>query len=192
MHARHLALTIAAALVAVGGIYLFLEVRGGAVEPPSAEVIEAARQRQAPTRGAAPPRPSVAAAEPAAGSDRVFSKDADGRPATGLGGEPRPPSPRVVQPEDPPPDGVVNPDLDSALLEANKAYDRKDFDAARSLALKLLQSSAPGNVRMLRVVVSSSCILGDADLAKKYLAELPQFDRDQMATRCSQYGITVP
>ena len=48
-------------------------------------------------------------------------------------------------------------------------------------------------MHMLRVVVSSSCILGEADVARKYFGEMHQpIDRDQMTSRCAQYGITLP
>jgi hypothetical protein len=39
-------------------------------------------------------------------------------------------------------------------------------------------------------VVSSSCILGDADTAQKHWSALPEFDRGQMSTRCARFGIT--
>ena len=76
------------------------------------------------------------------------------------------------------------------LLEANKLYDRGDYDGARQLAIKLL-GEAPGNVRLLRVVVSSSCILGDAEQANQYAPQLPPPDRDQMADRCAKFQIAL-
>ena len=62
-------------------------------------------------------------------------------------------------------------------------------DEARNLALKLLERQ-PGTTRMLRVVVSSSCILGDGETAQKYWTQLPEFDRGQMTTRCERFGVT--
>jgi len=86
-------------------------------------------------------------------------------------------------------DPATNPDFDAAMLQANKLYDRHSYDEARQLALKLLDRQ-PGTVRMLRVVVSSSCILGDAEMAQKYWLQLPDFDRGQMSTRCERFGVT--
>ena len=71
------------------------------------------------------------------------------------------------------------------MTESNKAYDRGDYEGARALAIKLL-GKEPGNVRMLRVAVSSSCIMSDADLATKYWAQLPAADQAQMSIRCSR------
>jgi hypothetical protein len=75
--------------------------------------------------------------------------------------------------------------------EANKAYDRGDFDEARTIAGRVL-AGQPGNVRMLRVVVSSACIDGDAATAQNHFARLPPADQAQMRTRCARYGISFP
>jgi hypothetical protein len=48
----------------------------------------------------------------------------------------------------------------------------------------------PGNVRMLRLVVSSACMMGEPDKAQKYWIELPEHDRAQMTTRCARFGVT--
>ena len=106
--------------------------------------------------------------------------------------EPRPtlePPPNAVEgavPIDP-----DNPEAASAMTEANKMYDRGDYEGARALAFKLL-ASQPDSVRMLRVVVSSSCIMGDADVAQQYWAKLPPADKAQMALRCSRYQVGFP
>ena len=84
-----------------------------------------------------------------------------------------------------------NPEWVSAMTESNKAYDRGDFDGARSLAMKLLGKD-PSNIRMLRIVVSSSCIMGDADVATQYWSRLPPGDQAQMADRCSRYQVSFP
>jgi len=85
----------------------------------------------------------------------------------------------------------ANPKLEAVMLEANKAYDRGDIDEARELAKKVV-SDDPSNVRMLRVLVSTSCMDGDAATAKQYYATLPKSDQRQMQTRCSRYGVTFP
>ena len=83
-----------------------------------------------------------------------------------------------------------NPKLDAIMGEANRAYDQGDFEEAKQIAQKVLDRS-PGNVRMLRIVVSSECIAGDSAEAQKYFAQLPVADRAQMRTRCDRYGVTL-
>lgn len=83
-----------------------------------------------------------------------------------------------------------NPKMEAVMGEANRAYDHGDFDEAKAIAQKVL-TKEPGNVRMLRIVVSSECIAGDAAEAQKYFAQLPAGDRAQMRTRCDRYGVTL-
>ena len=190
MSARHVALAGLAALVALGGVLLLIEVKSAGEKPPSAHVLEEAQVRHARTSGTGT-RPGPAG-EP---GETSLPKAGPRLKQPGFtGGEPVPSSdpPAGDRPTEPAAEPELNPDLDAALLEANKAYDRKDFERAREIALKLLQTRAPGNVRMLRVVVSSACILGDADQAIRYAADLPAFDKQQMTGRCAQYGITLP
>lgn len=71
--------------------------------------------------------------------------------------------------------------------EANKLYDRRDYDEARALALSLLKEH-PTSVRMRRIVVASSCIMGDQDLAQQHYLLLPEKDRGDMRVRCVPYG----
>jgi len=73
---------------------------------------------------------------------------------------------------------------------ASRAYDRLDFEQARALALQVL-ATRPGDVRMLRLVVSSACMLGDVDQARAYWSKLPPRDQDQMSVRCTRYGIKL-
>jgi hypothetical protein len=89
-----------------------------------------------------------------------------------------------------PHENPLTPDQTDHLVEANKLYDRGDFDGARSLAKKML-AQLPGNVRMLRVVVSSACIMGDHDEAQKYASELPPPDHEAMVARCAKYEIAL-
>lgn len=83
----------------------------------------------------------------------------------------------------------ADPRFQMILAEANKAYDRQDFDDARAIATKVLQKD-PTNVRMLRIMVSSHCIEGDSVAAQSYYDKLPEFDRQQMTKRCSTYGVS--
>lgn len=73
--------------------------------------------------------------------------------------------------------------------EANKAYDRGDFDDAKQSAGRVL-AQQPTNVRMLRIMVSALCIDGDTTAAMSYFAKLPASDQEQMRTRCARYGIS--
>ena len=98
--------------------------------------------------------------------------------------EVQPPSVARIGPSGP------NPKMEAVMGEANRAYDHGDFDDAKAIALKVL-TKEPGNVRMLRIVVSSECIAGDAAEAQKYFAQLPAGDRAQMRTRCDRYGVTL-
>jgi predicted Zn-dependent protease len=92
-------------------------------------------------------------------------------------------------PAQPPMSHVMSGKLETSMTEANKAYDRGDLDEARQLAQKILMRQ-PGNERMLRIMVSSSCMDGDAADAQKYYNQLPPHDRSAMKTRCERYGIT--
>lgn len=71
--------------------------------------------------------------------------------------------------------------------EANKLYDRRDYEEARALALSLLKEH-PTSVRMRRIVVASSCIMGDQDVAQQHYLLLPEKDRGDMRVRCVPYG----
>lgn len=82
------------------------------------------------------------------------------------------------------------PKLDAMMNEANKAYDRHDFDEAKSIANRVLAKS-PGNVRMLRILVSVACFDQDVGEAKKHYAQLPEKDRVDMRRRCGNEGITL-
>lgn len=94
-----------------------------------------------------------------------------------------PPPPR--QEEDEPSNEV---DLKSKMDDANRLYDRADYEGARDAAVELL-SSEPNNVRMMRIIVSSSCIMGDEEVATRHFSDLPARDQRQMARRCKRYGI---
>lgn len=80
---------------------------------------------------------------------------------------------------------------DELMATANKAYDHGDFDEAITIAKKVL-SNDPANTRMLRIVVSASCILDDAATAQRNYLLLPVGgnDRADMKKRCDRYGVT--
>lgn len=77
-----------------------------------------------------------------------------------------------------------------SLDEANRLYDRHDYDEARALALAVLRDQ-PQSVRMRRIVVSASCIMGDLPTALQHSLALPDKDRADMQRRCARYGVTL-
>lgn len=186
MSTRATLLSVAALLVAIGGIYLLVQVKtSGAAAPSEKALAEVARHARSAPSGTTRPRTEdapPAIPKPDRPTPTVAAKGAIATPeAAAL------PSARF----EPTPDeekAAVDVDFDQAMTEANKLYDRQQFDEARTLALKLLERK-PGTVRMLRVVVSSSCILGDADTAQKHWALLPELDQNQMSTRCERFDI---
>ncbi len=74
------------------------------------------------------------------------------------------------------------------LRSVNRLYDRKQYEEAREAALVLLDKQ-PDNRRMLRVVVSASCIMAEPAIAREYYAKLPVRDQKTMAKRCARYGV---
>jgi hypothetical protein len=179
---RHAALSIGAALVLGLGVYLFVEVRAqpapvagppsGSPRPPPSQPAPAAVTE---------PRTRVVAAAPAA------------PPAAPPGAAPPPPAPALAGSEGPlaaldTPGVLDGARLEAALAEANKAYDHGDYDEARTIASRLL-ARVPGNVRMLRILVSVSCIDGDSATAQTSYARLPPSDQAQMRIRCARYGV---
>lgn len=189
MGIRHAALGIGAALVLGLSVYLFVEVRaqpvpvaspgpetalpGTVAEPPPAAAPPA--PRRAPARalagGPAQATPTAGPAGSAAGSSVALASPG---PALATG------------------DPVAAPaDLDTAMAEANRAYDRGDLDGAKTLASRLL-ARQPTNVRMLRIMVSASCIDGDTAMAQASFTKLPPPDQAQMRVRCARYGVAFP
>ena len=191
---RYAALGALAILVLVLGVYLFLEVRStpAAAQGPIASG-DSGSSRPATHRahvdavGARDALASGTAGDGGPGAPDRFKR----RGVTTAGDLAR--DPEVVP--DPGPDDPSKPPkefdqkLDAVMSEANKAYDRGDFDDAKALAQKVL-ARTPGNVRMLRILVSASCIDGDSAEAQKRYLELPPGDRAQMRTRCDRYGVT--
>jgi hypothetical protein len=177
---RSLALAVIAIIVAGMGVYLFVEVQ--ASPPPAVAPAEPVAQATPPPAAATPvqearPSPRGLGLRPAAA--KVEKSDT-------------PPPAISDDSSEPPVDDLLkaNPKLDMIMDRANKAYDHQDFDEAKAIAGKVL-AKQPGNVRMLRILVSSSCIDGDTAVAQKYFPQLPKFDRDQLKARCDRYGVTL-
>jgi hypothetical protein len=133
------------------------------------------------------------------------------RGAAEPGEAPSPPAPRLEprdEPEPPPPAMAPQPPSgdtpigigDSAgpqvapttvaekLLEANRLYDRGDYEQAKRMAGDVLKED-PANVKMLRIGASSACILGEPSEARVYYDKLPERDQQQIARRCKRYGV---
>lgn len=172
----------AAILLAGLGVYLYFEVRKAPAQPlPAAkahtsETVAAADKPAAPTLPDKPepapqPTPTMPPTHPPVDN-----------------GEHAPPT-RIPAFGSPLAMARANPKLESLMDEANKAYDRGEFDEAKSLATKALVKM-PANSRMLRILVSTACIDGDATEAQKHYNQLPASDRAQMKIRCDRYGVT--
>ncbi|NVB85495.1 MAG: hypothetical protein HOV81_44435 [Kofleriaceae bacterium] len=177
MSPKSVVLAAAAVAVLAMAVYLFVQVR--------------ATPAQASGSGAShpmAPRPREPIAE--APREHTAPPVVEGKRTTpitrsGLGPQ-KTPDPGLEPVED---DRTVDLKADNLMGEANKAYDRQDFDEAMSLAAKVLAKD-PNNIRMLRIMVSASCISGDPAIAQAHYEKLPKFDREQMKQRCDRYGVT--
>jgi hypothetical protein len=191
---RHAALSIGAVLVLGLGVYLFVEVRAHPVPvagassgaaPPRTAADPPAVPAQPVNRPAAPPAraPASGSVPPAPTPGSIAGSGAAPTAAPG-------PAPAAAPPL-PDPDALSGPRLDAAMAEANRAYDRGDLDDAKALASRLL-AQQPTNARMLRIMVSASCIDGDSATALASFVKLPAPDQAQMRTRCARYGVSFP
>jgi len=96
-----------------------------------------------------------------------------------------------TRPPEPEPEPAPAP-LDEVMDETNSLYDKADYEGALAAALEVLERD-PGNVRMLRVVVSSGCILGENQVAEAHYSQLTAFrDRLHMRVRCKRFGLELP
>ena len=170
--------------VLAAGVYLFLQVRESPAQAQVSPPTHAAPEVP-PNDSVDLPPPQTPAARPQVGKPLEHpATPTDIRPSQG---------PAIAATDDHPaiseiPD-KADPRYQMVLGEANKAYDRQDFEEARTIATKVLAKD-PNNVRMLRIMVSSHCIEGDQNAAQQWYEKLPEFDRQQMTKRCSQYGIS--
>jgi hypothetical protein len=184
---RHAVLPVGALLVLGLGVYLFVEVRA---QPAPAVVTRARPTAPLPDPATDSADPSVQPVASPHGDPRV------GAPrAPDVAEAPRPTAPAPSLGDPPPRDvpaaqdgSLTGPNLDAVMAEANKAYDRSDYDEAKQIAGRVL-AQEPTNVRMLRIVVSASCIEGDSAVAQAHFARLPAHDQEQMRVRCARYGI---
>lgn len=192
---------VALDLVALGK--LFVDVRADPPAPDAAQV-EAARQRHEVGRpakldgptddpwAAAAVRPGPPRVEPELRSDTIGSPVVDRAVAKLAAGEDAAPAPPSLSPRAaavPDLEGDPRLELSSAKDEANRLYDKQDYEGSLATA-KAILAKDPGDIRMLRVVVSSACQLGDNDQAQVHWRLLPPHDKSQMARRCQRFGIT--
>lgn len=205
MRPSTIVLGVGATAVAAGGLYLLLSLSGADREPTPEQALAAAQARDdaAGDPGSPENRDRRAArARPPRAQPRdphaTYDPDVAGRaPAPQRDFRRNPGAPALDLPEKLRSGDLLDPPLEHSpehseqLLEANKLYDRGDFDGARALAKKMLDR-VPGNVKMLRVIVSSACILGDADEAAKFAVQLSGQDHDAMVNRCAKYDIQLP
>ncbi len=177
---RHTLLAVGAVLVLGMTIYLVREVSRSPSDPASNNASASATEVTA-TR--------TADVKPVEQPARAVMPGAPKRPVAAEETSPPPSPTEETQPPARIPPTGPNPKLDAVMAEANRAYDHGDFDDAKDIARKILATD-PSNVRMLRIMVSSECIAGDAGEAQKYFTQLPEADRAQMRTRCDRYGVT--
>lgn len=174
-------LLMAAASVAVLGlaVYLFVEVKKA---PAAPSVIAAAAPHEVPPTDVPPPV-KVPDSPPETKRDRHLPPPPTAAPDVA-------PVTTAARPvNDEPPKVDVN--TDAIMDEANKAYDKQDFDEARAAAGRVL-ATQPNNTRMLRIMVSAACIEVDAAEANKWFPKLAPDDQKAMRTRCTRYGVTFP
>ena len=179
--ARHVVLGLIAAAVLIAGVYLFIQVRSTS--------------------------PAIAAAQPAHGAEPTQASD-DPHPATFDRHGPPPtvhadhvagtgvtsPPPSIASDDESSDDAAAaldkpNPKIDAIMDQANKHYDKGEWEDAKLIAAKVL-TKQPNNIRMMRIMVSASCVDGDVGVAQKWFEQLPKTDREQMKVRCDKYAVT--
>ena len=167
------------------GVYLFIEVRA---QPAPLPIDRASRPAPVVPHAFAP----VAASSPPTAIERPIPARSGSSPAPGgpaVPGVAASGSAQAGSPQDDP--LAAGPKLDAVMDEANRAYDRSEYDEAKQIAGRVL-ARFPTNVRMLRIMVSASCIDGDGPGAQAYFPKLPPGDQEQMKVRCARSGIALP
>jgi hypothetical protein len=187
MRVRILALGALAVAILAGGVYLFLQVTS---DPAPAVAARDDRPEVKDTAPAPDPDPgsgdtrfTPAGAGSAKSVTAVQPKVEPAASKTGSG-------PAVETGDDETADPDV--DLDLAMDEANKLYDGNDYEAAAKQAIRVLGKKdleTKDQTRMLRIIVSSGCMMGDVDQATKYFDQLPTKDQGDMIRRCERFDI---
>jgi hypothetical protein len=175
---RHVVLGLIAAAVLIAGVYLFIEVRS------TSPAIAAAPPSHAPGSAQASDdsHPDHRGTPPVVHADHVAG--------TGVTSPP----PSIASDEESSDDTAAaldkpNPKIDAIMDQANKHYDKGEWEDAKLIAAKVL-TKQPNNIRMMRIMVSASCVDGDVGVAQKWFDQLPKSDREQMKVRCDKYAVT--
>ncbi|MCB9561744.1 MAG: hypothetical protein H6709_16625 [Kofleriaceae bacterium] len=191
MSLKSIAVAVAGTLTLGALILLMLDVRAAPAAPNQAKIADArARHKRTAVAPTPPADPWSTARREADTSPPPVTRP---RPAVEPTVTPRAPAPSLPRATT----AVTGTNLDAdprldmatAKDEANRLYDRQDFEGAMNLAMKVL-ANEPGDIRMLRVMVSAGCQMGDADKAKQFWVQLPEHDKNQMARRCQRFGVT--
>ena len=164
----------------VAGVYLFHEVRTtpsaeGATQPSQQRTPEHAERGDDHEDGKPAPIATTGPRPPLAAKTDSAPANSGDSPSLGGGDDPE--------------GEKANPSIEAVMDRANKAYDHSDFEEAKMIAGKVL-SKLPTNIRMMRIMVSASCIDNDIAVAQKWFEQLPKADREQMKVRCDKYGVT--
>jgi hypothetical protein len=184
VQARNLILPAIGVAVAAALILLFLQVKDSPAHEVDEAKLAAARaqaKRSAPVTNT-PTSPSS--------SGPGIPKPTRIKPPTTKPAPPDEPDQKVFERDEP----VIQPSTEPTdqkkiqMDAANRAYDRADYEGALETALEVLKDN-PRNIRMLRVVVSSACIMADGDQAREWYDKLPGRDQRQMSIRCKRYGV---
>ena len=186
MRVRIIGLGVLAVVILGGGLYLFLQVTSDPGTPAVAARDDrpSPRDRPATDDHTSDTPPRFTPIKPRTGSATI---DRPIRPTTGTSGTSGT-GPSLDGSDDTPTGTDPEVDLDLAMDEANKLYDTNDYEAATKQALLVL-AKHPENVRMMRIVVSSGCLMGDLDQANKYQAMLPTRDQADMIRRCGAANV---
>ncbi|MCP4447947.1 MAG: hypothetical protein GY811_21820 [Myxococcales bacterium] len=186
MQVRSIILGAIGAIVIIAFFKLVFDSQGrrdavvGDVELKKA-LAEHERDEKRASRGADLPSAPTKVRKPKARASAAASAERDGETESAAKPFSKPPPLSVDRPS-------KDPDSKSSMDEANNLYDGAEYEGAREAALSLLEEN-PKNVRMTRIVVSSSCIMGDEEIATKHFSDLPPRDQRQMSRRCKRYGI---
>jgi hypothetical protein len=160
------------------GVYLYVEV--SSTSTAVANVRPRAETKASPQKDSAEPAPTKGPEDaPHPLKSKIRAALGESRSTA--------PAPSIVER----PGAHIDIKKDELMATANKAYDHGDFDEAIVIAKKVL-SNDPANTRMLRIVISASCILGDSAIAQKsyLLLAIGGNDRADMKKRCDRYGVT--
>lgn len=186
MAPRAVVLSASLAVVLGASVYLFVQVHAAPAAPSPGKIADARAQPIArPVTDTSDPWGAAPLSPRAREEATKANLPPPGQP------EPSEPTAPPVLMEGVTPNPTIDPDQPKidGQDEANRLFDRGDYDESQKQAVKMLATD-PGNARMLRIVVSSACFMGDADKAQKYWGQLTEErDRAQMQVRCSRYGI---